>query len=125
VLDHNPWKDLVFGGAGIALQVVGYVIVVTTLIVGIYKLWSFVRIFGWELSVSQVCLWLDIAACISLLNFDNFTDFVVRLIFLVDPFGFYSIFAIQYSAVILSLSSPFSLASVLLIAFYWCSILLC
>jgi hypothetical protein len=77
----------------------------------VYKLSGFIRYAGCELSVNQVCLVLDLLAS------------VIRLVFLIDPLGFWSILTIETSADVVSLSSPFSLASVLLIAFYWSNLI--
>jgi len=48
---------------------------------------------------------------------------IIRIIFLVDPLAYYSIFTIHVRADLVSLSTPFSLCGVLLIAIYWGNIL--
>jgi hypothetical protein len=39
--------------------------------------------------------------------------------FLVDPLGFWGIYDIELSAVVVSMASPFSFSAILLISFYW------
>ena len=56
---------MVRGPAGIILQLLCYIYVFAILCIGIYKLYLFIAFFGFQISVSQVCLWLNISASIS------------------------------------------------------------
>jgi len=81
------------------------------LVISIYKLRLFAAVYGIELSVTQVCLGLEIVACL------------IRIVFLADPIAYYGILTVHVSSDLISLSSPFSLCGVLLIAIYWGNIL--
>jgi len=107
----NLWKELTNGPVGIILQVIGFIVVLFTLGVALYKWRLFIIAFGLELSVTQVCIVFEIIAC------------VIRLIFLIDPIAYYGIITVHVSSDLVSLSSPFSLCGVLLIAVYWGNIL--
>lgn len=105
--DKNLRKEIVQGPAGILIQIFFFIYLLATLGLAVFKLRQFISMYGIELSVTQVCLALDIIAV------------AIGLVFMIDPYGFHGIFLIEYSAIIVTYSLPFSITSVLLIAFYW------
>ena len=64
--DKNPWLELVNGPAGVITQLILIIILAATIVIAIFKLTRFVRYSGWELSVTQVCLILDLIASASM-----------------------------------------------------------
>eukprot|EP01119_Soliformovum_irregulare_P015034 TRINITY_DN4182_c1_g1_i3.p1 TRINITY_DN4182_c1_g1~~TRINITY_DN4182_c1_g1_i3.p1 ORF type:complete len:291 (-),score=68.20 TRINITY_DN4182_c1_g1_i3:103-975(-) len=71
-----------------------------------WKLSQFVRKFGWQFSLPQVCLISEMIASI------------LRLIQYLDPYGGY-LFSEDDARVLLTLSIPFTLCVTLLISFVW------
>jgi hypothetical protein len=74
--DSNPWLSLVHGPAGIITQLILILILVSTIVVAIYKLFRFVRYSGWELSVTQVCLGLDLTSSASNVQYMSVYNFL-------------------------------------------------
>ncbi len=61
----NVWKEIVNGPAGIFMQVLGILLVATTLVIAFYKWRLFIQVFGIEISVTQACIVLEIVASLS------------------------------------------------------------
>jgi len=109
--DRNPWWHLTEGPAGIIIQIVLISYVLVCIIFALYKLNLFIQYKGIELSVSQVCLSLDIIASI------------LRLIFCINPFTFHDFWPTIVSTIIGNVSIPVAMAGTLLMTFYWNDIL--
>jgi hypothetical protein len=109
--DGNPTKEWIDGAPGVLFQLSLELYGFFCLSFAIYKLWYFVRFLGWQLSVTQVCLELEIIANL------------VRIVYLVDPINFHGYFNHLATATLVNLSTPFTLTSTLLISFYWLEML--
>lgn len=62
--ENNPWLGLVIGPAGVIYKLVMEIFGAVCVCLGSYKLFYFVRREGPQLSVSQLCLFLDVCACL-------------------------------------------------------------
>jgi hypothetical protein len=106
--DPNPWMEAFNSGAFpvISAFLGGYALVVVAL--AIWKLSLFIRAFGPQRSIPQVCLWIELFANLE------------RAIYLaVDPWFCRGIFPLAASHILYTISLPATPATSLLITLYW------
>lgn len=105
--DSNPW-DRTFA---IALPIVGIGILIfsgVTCIMAVWKLTLLILRNGFQLSMAQVTLWMNVIGCL------------IRMLFgVVDPFGASGTTNFVFSQVFLTLSYPAAISGALLISLYW------
>jgi hypothetical protein len=105
--DPNPW-DKTFA---IALPIVGIAILVFSGVICIMaacKLTIIILKHGFQVSMAQTVLWINILGCI------------LRIIFgAADPFGSFDTTRFLFSQIFLTISYPSTVAGALLISLYW------
>jgi len=107
----NPYGNLVKTGAWSAFGIILQILCVCCTVIGSIKVVQFIRVFGFQLSISQICLLFEIIGSIE------------RFVYLIDPVYTRRIFSFPLGSILVSLSFPLSLASNLMITFYWQEIL--
>lgn len=109
LLDYNPnpW-DKTFS---IALPIVGIFILVASGIICVMACWKLTLLIirdGFQLSIAQVVLWINVIGCL------------LRMIYgASDPFAAFETTNFLYSQIFLSISYPAAVAGSLLISLYW------
>jgi len=105
--DHNPWDNTF----SIALPIVGTFILVFaggTCIIAVWKLTLIILRHGFQISMAQITLWINIVGCL------------LRMIFgAADPFGAYGTTSFLFSQIFLTISCPSVVSGALLISLYW------
>jgi len=105
--DPNEFQVLTEGGSFIFFTVFFEVYSGICLLLSLYKIQGFIAVYGIQMSVPQSVLCIEIFASIE------------RMIYMIDPVFSNGIYPWRVENVFVTLSLPFSLASTLLIAFYW------
>jgi len=101
----------VLGPTGITFQIIFCLYSAANAVMACYKLRKFIVAFGFNLSVPISCLLLELIASLE------------RLFYTIDPLGFRGYYGRVVSQVFLSLGTPFTLSSTLLVTFYWQEVL--
>jgi hypothetical protein len=105
--DVNPWDDsFKYGSSIVGLSILVFSGIIC--IIASWKLTLSILVSGFQLSIAQVVLWMNVIGCI------------LRMIWCAtDPFAAFETTNFLFTQLMLSITYPFAVAGALLISLYW------